>query len=246
MMYYDELTRTYVSTLLETARLSHGFSTRESGDGRNVENLISFLRINHVIFKKIVLAEQIHSANVQVYAAGNNMEQETLSETDAIVTAQDKTVLVVRTADCIPVLYADRQRGIIGISHNGWRGTMKHISGRVLAAMEARGARREDIVAVLGPGINACCYDIPEERYFDFMGELGKDYGAFPVRGGKRRLNLFKLNYGLLLEAGIKPEHIDFFPFCTSCNRAKFFSYRRDYHKHREKFGEMFSYIVLD
>lgn len=246
MIYYDPLTKTYVSTLLETARLTHGFTTRESGDGRNIENILSHLRINQVIFKKIITAEQIHSANVEIYSSGVGGQYEVLSETDAIVTDEENMVLIVRTADCLPILYADPEHGIIGISHNGWRGTLKRISERVIEAMESKGASRENIVVVMGPGINSCCYDIPEERYFDFMAELGEEYGAFPMRGGKRRLNLVKLNHSLLVRAGLKQEHIDFFPFCTSCYRERFFSYRRDYHQHRDKFGEMFSYIVLN
>lgn len=246
MIYYNKLMKTYVSTLLETARLSHGFSTRDSGDGRNIENVLSFLRINQVIFKKIAVAEQIHSANVKVFTTENNLPYEVLGETDGIVTRDDKVVMSVRTADCIPILYADKDKNIIGVSHNGWRGTLKGISDRVLSSMVSQGANRENIVAVLGPGINTCCYDIPEERYYEFMGEFENDFGAFPLRGGKRHMNLLKLNVELLKKYGLKTEHIDFFPFCTSCNKERFFSYRRDYHKHREKFGEMFSYIVLN
>ena len=112
--------------------------------------------------------------------------------------------------------------------------------------MEKIGAQKKDIVAVLGPGINSCCYDVSEERYYDFMAEFEDDFGAFPVRMGKRHMNLLKLNFELLIKFGLNKKNIDFFPFCTMCNKGHFFSYRRDYHKQREKFGEMFSYIGLN
>ncbi len=246
MITFDGLSKTYESSFLDGVVVSGGFTTRESGDMMNRETLLSYLRINQVLFKKLVLGEQIHSANVAVFGPSGPGVWETLPETDAIVTREKGVLLAVRTADCIPVLYADAEAGVIGVSHNGWRGTLKQISVKVIGQMKALGARPDRIRAVLGPGIGACCYDIDDDRYYAFLEEFESDFQAFPVRGGRRHLNLLKINYEILKRAGVGSGHVDYFPFCTSCNRSRFFSYRRDYRKHREQFGEMLGYIVAN
>jgi len=244
MIYFNSLNKTFVSNKLDDVSLSSGFTTKDAGDGRNIETVLSNLRINQIIFKKLVVAEQIHSANVEYYESHDNQIVEIIPETDGVVTSEKGLVIAVRTADCIPILYADRNVGIIAVSHNGWRSTLKKISAKIVDKMAEHGAKREHIVAVIGPGIGLCCYDVDEERYYTFMEEFENDLGSFSMRGGRRHLNLSKMNFEILKMAGIKAENIDFFPFCTSCDKDKFYSYRRDHKKHPEKFGEMFSYIV--
>lgn len=246
MIYYNALNKTYASSFIDDPRLSSGFATREAGDGRNIETALSFLRISQVIFRKLVVAGQIHSANVALYESSDHKLVDSIEDTDGIVTREKEVALAVRTADCVPLLYSDTEAGVIGVSHNGWRGTLKNISKNMLDTMERAGARRDRIKVALGPGIGACCYDVDEDRYFQFMEEYETDFGAFSLRGGKKHLNLTKLNWEILKRDGVKPENIDFFPFCTSCNRNRFYSFRRDYKMHRDKFGEMLSYIVLN
>lgn len=244
MIYLNALSNTFSSTKLEDVSLSAGFSTRELGDGRNSEIILSGLRINQIIFKKLIVAEQIHSTNIAYYESHDNQIIEVISETDGVITSEKGVVIAVRTADCIPVLYADIETGMIGVSHNGWRGTLKRISTRMIEKMTEKGAKKDNIVVVIGPGIGSCCYDVDDERYYSFMEEFEEDMGAFSMRGGRRHLNLTKMNYEIVKSSGIKAENIDFFPFCTVCNKQRFYSYRRDHKKHPEKFGEMFSYIV--
>jgi len=243
MIYFNSLSNTYSSTKLESPSLSVGFTTRDVGDGRDIETILSFLRINQVIFKTLVVAQQIHSSNIAFYEGGNGSVV-FLPDTDGIVTLEKGTVIAVRTADCIPVLYCDQESGLIGVSHNGWRGTLKRISVHIIEKMVEKGAKKENITTVLGPGIGGCCYEIDENLYFEFMGEFEDEMGAFSMHGGKRHLNLAKMNFEILKKEGINPKNMDFFPFCTMCNKEKFFSFRRDHKKHPEKFGEMFSYIV--
>lgn len=243
MIYFNSLSNTYSSTKMESTSLSIGFTSREVGDGRDIETILSFLRINQVIFKTLVVAQQIHSSNIIFYEEASQGVV-FLPDTDGIVTTEKGTVLAVRTADCVPILYYDPKSGLIGVSHNGWRGTLKKISSHIIEKMVEKGAKKEHIIVALGPGIGGCCYEINEDLYFEFMGEFEDEMGAFGMHGGKRHLNIAKINFELLKKEGINPKNIDFFPFCTMCNKDKFFSFRRDHKKHPEKFGEMFSYIV--
>lgn len=244
MIYLNSLNKTFVSNKLDDISLSSGFTTRGAGDGRNIETVLSNLRINQIIFKKLVVAEQIHSSNVEYFESHDNQIVEVIPETDGVVTSEKGVVIAVRTADCVPILYADINTGLIAVSHNGWRGTLKKISAKIIDTMIGHGAKLENIIVAIGPGIGMCCYDVDEERYYTFMEEFESDLGAFSMRGGRRHLSLTKMNYEILKMKGIKKKNIDFFPFCTSCDKDKFYSYRRDHKKHLEKFGEMVSYIV--
>ena len=132
MIYLNSFNKTFISSKLEDVSLSSGFTTRETGDSRNIEIILSSLRINQIIFKKLVVAEQIHSSNVEYYETHDNQIVEIIPETDGVVTSEKGVVIAVRTADCIPILYADINAGIIAISHNGWRGTLKKYQQRSL------------------------------------------------------------------------------------------------------------------
>ena len=243
MIVYDKLHNAFESDLFNEVIVSSGFTTRETGDGRSVEIIQSYLRINQILFKELVIPQQIHSANIAVYAE-THQDIVYIPDTDGVVTKEKGVALIIRSADCLPILYTDTDAGVIAASHNGWRGTLKNIGLNIIQAMIKIGANIDNIKVSVGPGIGACCYDISEELYYEFMGVNEDEMGAFQRHAGKRFLNLLKMNYALLLKYGIQPQHIDFFPFCTQCDRERFFSYRRDHKKHPDQFGEMFSYIV--
>ncbi len=234
----------YYSDFINEPHLFSGFGTRKLGDSRDPEVIFSFLRINQVLFKKLVVLEQIHSVNVHSFTSENNAVLEKIQDTDGVVTADKGIVLVIRTADCLPVLYIDSDAGIIGASHNGWRGTLKQMMKQMIISMEKKGADRKRIKIAFGPSIGPCCYDVNEERYYTFCDELGYESKAFHFRGGKWHFNMLQLNYEQAIQNGINAEYIDFFPFCTFCNHKDFFSYRREYKKHPDMFGEQFSFII--
>merc|ERR1739843_40437 len=94
----------------------------------------------------LVGVRQVHSA--RAITVDGPLDPET--EADAIVTATPGLVLSVLTADCQPVLFADPRAGVVGAAHAGWRGVLD----ATVEAMEAAGARRADIVAVIGPTIS--------------------------------------------------------------------------------------------
>jgi len=113
---------------------------------------------------------------------------------------------------------------------------------KMVEEMVANGGSRQSIVAAIGPGINQCCYDIDDDRYYQFLEELdGYSDKVFLVHHGNKYLNLSMLNYLQLIKAGISKKNIDYFPFCTKCDKKRFFSYRRD---KKAEFGEMFSFIM--
>jgi len=242
MITYDSNQKVFLSTLINDERFFGGFGTKELGDGRKVENIFNFLQNNYSNFKKVVILEQIHSTNIAVFNSSTTENLEKISEIDGIVTKESGAVLTVITADCSPIIFVEKNQGIIGISHNGWRGSVKRLVQKMVEKIIELGGKKDSIYVAIGPSIGECCYNIDEDRYYQFKEEFdGYSEKIFHRRQGKLHLNLTLLNYLLLVEKGVKKENIDFFPFCTRCDKKRFFSFRRD---KKSEYGEMFSFIV--
>jgi hypothetical protein len=171
---------------------------------------------------------------------------------DGLITAEPGLLLAIQTADCIPVLVADRKQHVVAAFHAGWRGTVKRIVQLGVGKMRLEfGSRPGDLVAAIGPGIGACCYAIGEEvrsefeSQFSYASELFHDvYETDSVRmkypmlfltqsapghsplGPNLHLDLIEANRRQLLDAGLKPRAIRVVGGCTSCRPDLFFSHR--------------------
>jgi YfiH family protein len=241
MIVYQEETKIFTSLLINNNSYFSGFGTKAVGDGRKVQNILHFFELNKLPITKIVIPEQIHSTNIVFFQSQNQQLVETVSETDGIITGAKNTALIVITADCQPIVYIDKKNELIGISHQGWRGSLKRLPQKMIKEMLKSGANVDDIFVALGPAIGQCCYTIDEDRYYQFLEEFnGYSDKIFSYVGGQRHLNLGLLNYLQLLDMGIKKNHIDFFPFCTSCDKNRFFSFRRE---KKNLPGEMINFI---
>lgn len=229
MITYDISSRIYKSDIIDRSLYFGGFSTRNIGDAKKKKDLIKFFQVQNIPYKTLVIPTQIHSDRIKIMSTIFNTEIEVVENTDAIVTNLSNIILTIVSADCSSTLYADNTSGVIGISHQGWRGTIKNLGSKVIDTMVIQGANRQNIRCALGPAIGACCYEIYGSRYETFYNEYSRfEKDTFHTVSKKRYLNLTRLNYLLLQEAGVKPEYIDYFPFCTRCNKEMFFSYQRD------------------
>lgn len=196
--------------------LEHGFATRHA------ENWFDERRLAYL--------KQIHS---DVTHAASNPGN--LGEGDALITDVPGLLIGVRTADCLPILIADPTHRAVAAIHAGWRGSAEGIVLRAIAAMRARfGTEPRDAVAVIGPGIRRCCYEVGSDvatRFSSWLPEL--DGGA-----GKVHLDLLEVNRRQLLSAGLGEIHAG--GDCTFCN-SLFHSFRRD----GESAGRMYSVIGI-
>lgn len=139
---------------------------------------------------------------------------------DGGVTAAPHVVLAITVADCIPVALFDTQSGGRALVHSGWKGT--GIAAVALELMRRNfNTRVDDIVAVIGPGIGGCCYDVPQDRagQFNSYGE-----GVVTRRNNRHYVDLKKANRELLTNLGVKKIHVS--DLCTSCS-SFLGSYRR-------------------
>lgn len=242
MITYDPNQKIFTSSLINDNSFVSGFGTKFLGDARHPERIFQALKLLNIRYKTVVIPEQIHSVNIVTYEAKTAVEVDKLIDADGAITEENDIVLTVRTGDCVPIIFCDKKAGIIGISHQGWRGSLKKMVQRMVYKMLDAGAKKEDINVAIGPSIGVCCYDVDDDRYYTFLSELdGYSDKIFFSYLGKRHLNMPLLNYLLLIETGIRQKNIDFFPFCTKCDNERFFSFRRD---EKKDYGEMVSFIM--
>lgn len=120
---------------------------------------------------RVALMRQVHGADVAVVVGGPSEEP---PQADALVTAEPGVVLVVRVADCVPVLLADVGRGVVGAAHSGRPGLLAGVVPNAVAAMRASGA--EDLVAWVGPHVCGSCYEVPEEMRAEVAAAVPESY----------------------------------------------------------------------
>ena len=188
----------------------------------------------------LVSVRQIHSADVATLDA----VPDALPEADAIVTATPGLALAILTADCQPVLFADANAQVIGAAHAGWRGALDGVLEATLDAMEALGARREDIRAVIGPSISQRAYEVGPEFLDQFLME-DPENSRFFAGGDGDRVHFDLPSYGLhrLRSAGIGDA--EWTRHCTYSDPDRFYSYRRTTHAGEADYGRLISVIRL-
>src|ERR1700733_9888362 len=201
----------------------------------------------------LVTLKQIHSSINQVVSKADTGE-EARHEADGMMTKERGILLGIQTADCIPVLIADRKQRAVAAFHAGWRGTLKRIVENGVGRMRLEfGSRPQDLIASIGPGIGQCCYAVGEEvqqqyeSQFDYAAELFREvYDADPVRqkypmlfltarapghsdiGPGMHLDLSEANRRQLLAAGLRKGAIFLTGQCTGCHTDRFFSHRTE------------------
>ena len=149
-----------------------------------------------------------------------------LPETDTLLTADADVPVLLRYADCTPILLYDPRRAAIAVVHSGWRGT---VAGAVPAALRALaghfGTRPEEVVAGVGPSIGPCCYEVGDEVIAAAREAFSDAESLLPRNGnGRRHFDLWGANRYWLTEAGVR--QVEVAEICTSCHQDDFFSYR--------------------
>jgi hypothetical protein len=264
-----------VSQWEKTPWLWHGFSTRKGGASRAYCSMQDPAELNLGLTAEdskaavaqnrrrlaeaitgdaatpIITIGQFHS-DLVVRVGRAEAASGQARKADGMMTDEPGVLLAVLTADCVPVLVADRKRRAVAAFHAGWRGTLSRIVESGVGRMRLEfGSRPEDLVAAIGPGIGACCYAVGDEllsnfeSQFSYARELFREvYDQDPVRikypllfltqrapghssaGFALHLDLIEANRRQLMAAGVKPESIRSVGGCTSCQRALFFSHR--------------------
>lgn len=162
---------------------------------------------------------------------------------DAMVTKTAGIGLGILTADCASVLFADKTAGVVGAAHAGWKGAFGGVCENTIAAMIGLGAKREDIIATVGPCISQKAYEVGQE-FFEVFADENPEYTRFFVNGaeGKMQFDLPSFVLHRLRDAGVQADWVG---RCTYSEPQKFFSYRRATHAGEADYGRLISVIRL-
>lgn len=180
---------------------------------------------------RLVTARQVHGSRVSAVNADvlSSTGPTSVPESDSLLTVDRGLSLAMTFADCVPLLFHDPRRGVIGIAHAGWRGTLTGVGPATVKAMVERfGSAPSEILVGIGPSIGPCCYEVGEEVVAAARGALGGDEAPLMGEAGGWRLDLWEANRRLLVHAGISQEHVEVGGVCTACNTQEFFSHRKE------------------
>lgn len=190
---------------------------------------------------RLVTVYQVHGANCAV--AGDWSEGER-PHADALVTDRPGVLLGILTADCAPVLLADRTAGVVGAAHAGWKGAVAGITDSTIAAMERLGARREQIAAAVGPCIAQASYEV-DAGFRDRLVDQSAGNARFFLDGapGHFQFDLEHYVAARLENAGIGA--VERLGLDTYAHEDRFFSFRRATHRAAPDYGRQISMIGL-
>jgi polyphenol oxidase len=219
-------------------RVRRVFSTRAGGRSRgdfatfNLSSLVgddpaavaaNRARLRRELGVPVVFLEQVHGTRVATVEAVPPDDAPDVPATDAAVTALPRVGLAVLTADCVPVLLADPDAGVVGVAHAGRVGAAAGVLPATVTAMEALGARRDALEVLLGPAICGGCYEVPDAMRAEVDARLPGS--AVRTRRGTPGLDLRAGLYHQLTELGVARIGGD--PRCTR-ETSELYSHRRD------------------
>jgi polyphenol oxidase len=251
-----------LADIIQTAGLSgvpHGFLGRQGGVSRGIyeglntgfgshDDQVAVIenrrRAGNAILAgaPIITAHQIHSADV--ISVDMSFENGKRPRGDALVTDRPGLLLGILTADCVPVLLADADAGVIGAAHAGWKGALAGVTDAVIMAMEKLGARRMRIIAAIGPCIGRASYEVSDSFALHFR-QSDPDNDRF-FMDGKAGHHYFDIEaYVAHRIASADIRHIDIVGLDTVTNTDRFFSYRRATLMGEKDYGRQIALIGL-
>ena len=231
----------YSQVLADIPNIVHGFTSAQGGNSSGdfqslnlslrvgddrasvLKNQASALQGIGATRHRLVTVKQVHG-NAVVQVTQNAGRQ---IKADGLWTRDRKAAVAVLTADCVPILLADRAGTTVCALHAGWRGTKLKIVKVAVEALKEVGIEAGELCAAIGPAIGFEAFEIGSEVATELRDALGSSPLIENRPDGKARADLQGLNRALLLEAGLPNARIDTISHCTKTEPG-FFSYRRD------------------
>lgn len=209
------------------ASLNLGISVGDDPEAvkKNYEQVCRVLDISP---DQTVSCHLIHSADV--LSVNSTNRQRVMGQADGLITATPGIYLSMRFGDCTPLIFFDPVRGAVGLTHAGWRGTMKDAAGATVRAMVRQfDCRAGDIIAVIGPAIGPCCYEVGPEVMDAAAAVFVNSASLFARRNGRANqahFDMWAANRRQLAAAGV--EQVIQSGLCTACRTDQFFSHRAE------------------
>jgi YfiH family protein len=208
--------------------LNLGYSEWDSPERvtRNRKRFLSALSLDET---PLATLHQVHSNRVHII--GDLAGEWNQPEGDALITGLQGITLAVQTADCLPVLIADPVKNVIAAVHSGWRGTLSRVLSETVRKMQsAFDTHPADLLVAVGPGIQACCFQVGPEVAQPFYEQYDGGSLIMPMHGvaDKYLLDMERALEIQCIEAGIDTENCYSSGACTRCNPDEFFSFRAE------------------
>lgn len=191
---------------------------------------------------ELATVHQVHGS--QAVHVQRAWPQDARPNADAMVTDRPNLLLGILTADCAPVLFADREAVVVGAAHAGWRGALAGITDSTIEAMERLGARRDNIHAAVGPCIAQPNYEVDGAFHARFI-DADPDNQRFFIPGdaGKPHFDLEAYVVHRLIAAGIG--EVEALNLDTYADADRFYSYRRATHRGEADYGRQLSAVGI-
>jgi len=201
-----------------TLNLGAGIGDSDDAVAENRRRLLAFCPASPLWM------HQVHGTGVAIHVA---QRATTPAVADAAITCEHGVVCAVLTADCLPVVFAERRGGAVGIAHAGWRGLAAGVLERTVAELGSVGARADDLLAWLGPAIGPAGFEVGAEvlAAFDAVDPRAQEHFV-GKSSGKWNADLYGLARQRLARCGVR--NVSGGGFCTMTDATRFFSWRRD------------------
>lgn len=248
--------------------IKHGFSTRlgglshdcfssmnlgyTRGDDKTTvdENYKLISESIGFLWEDLVATEQVHETVVRVVTDEDRgkgiIKERDYSGVDGLITNTKDVPLVTYYADCVPLFLVDVKNKAIGLSHSGWRGTVKRMGAQTIKAMKDNfGTEPNDLVVLIGPSICNECYEVSEDVANEFRGVFDKETLNSILKKkeyGKYDLNLWEANRRIFLDMNVLEENIHVSEVCTCCNSDILFSHRANGNKR----GTLAAFLMIE
>jgi YfiH family protein len=244
--------------LLAREGFHHAFFTRQGGHspppfdslhfgaaGQKADALAANLRCAAEVLRvapaHLYTTTQVHGRDAVIVQGTEDHDDVRARRADALASRAATVACGVKTADCVPLLVADRASGAVAAIHSGWQGTELNVVAAGVAALRGLIGAPGDLLAAIGPHIEVCCFEVGDD-VAERLRRCTPDADAIERRPGARpHVNLRKIVRAQLADLGFAPHLIGDVDGCTKCDGARFFSYRRD----REQSGRLLAAIAV-
>lgn len=247
------------ANLLKLVSVNHGFCTRQGGVSKGLyeslngsytssDSATAVTENRRRICEQLqgrwlVTAKQVHG--VEVVNVDTPWDPHDAPEADALVTTRKGIVIAVQTADCVPILLADKKRPLIGAIHAGWQGCIKGIIPKTVCLMKEMGAEPENLSVAVGPCIGLNSYEVSMEFLTPFLVKDPENRRFFHPANNPGHMMFDIAGYVVAELESLGIKDVMATGQDTYADPEQFFSYRRSRHKVEADYGRQLSAIVL-
>lgn len=224
--------------LIKQKDLIHGIFNKDFGNvsfnygekKKTLENRKKIAETLNIDIKNLYEMDQVHGSNIGVLdnKSFRVLKNNIFPKTDGLISNQRNTFLMIKTADCFPVIFFDPIKKVVAAIHVGWRGAIEKIFLiSLLKMINSFGSQAKNILVGIGPGIGGCCFKhkrLIQEKLPEWKKFIKKEKDSW------RSVNIVEFIQNQLINSGVKKENIEVMRTCTCCSQ-KFFSHFRSLQK---------------